>query len=323
MNFDAYKEVARSILASEAGARLVRLDCMNPVKALAGMRPSFATSTAPVSARDLEGAWRRRWRLTAADGTIRLATGVRPLLAGLFASFAREGRRLVAPEDVYPVYLELAGQAGVTLTTFPTVPQPSLPEVGGVRGPEALLLPEPLVPLGRGLNDAEAMHIQSWLDEDRARLVILDCVYTFGERFTSAAEALLAGGQTVVLHSLSKGFLSPDVAGFAIGPAAVLGELTHDIGDEARATAVQVLEDASDLPQRLAAEFSRRWSALNHTTALHVAATGYFSVVPVPFDELLARGQLAVPGSVFGSRSRDWSAVTCLLGDVSARAATS
>src|SRR6266496_3952999 len=30
MNFQAYKEVARGILASEAGPRLVRLDCMNP-----------------------------------------------------------------------------------------------------------------------------------------------------------------------------------------------------------------------------------------------------------------------------------------------------
>jgi hypothetical protein len=245
------------------------------------------------------------------------------MLARLFASFARAGRRLLAPEDVYPVYLELAGHAGVILSTFPTIPQPSLPEVGVNRGREALLLPEPLVPLGRGLNDSEAMQIQSWLDEDRERLLVLDCVYTFSERFTRAAEALLAGGRTVLLHSLAKGFLSPDVAGFAIGPAAILGELGHDIGEESLATAVQLLEDASDLPQRLAAEFSRRWAALSHTIGLHVPATGYVSVIPVPFDQLLARGHLTVPGSVFGSRTGDWSAVTCLLGDVPAGTATS
>src|SRR5262245_18603084 len=322
MNFHSYKEVARSILASEAGARLVRLDCMNPVKALAGMRPSFAMSPTSASARDLEDAWRRRWCLTAAEGTVRLTTGVRPLLARLFASFARDGRRLLAPEDVYPVYIELAGHAGVTLSTFPTVPQPSLPEVGVDRGPEVLLLPEPLVPLGRGLNDSEATQIQSWLDEDRERLLNLACVYTFSERFTRTAEALLAGGRTVLLHSLAKDFLSPDVAGFAIGPAAILGELAHDIGDESLAVAVQLLQDASDLPQRLATEFSRRWAALNQTIGLHVPATGYFSVVPISFDELLARDQLTVPGSVFGSRTGNWSVVTCLLGDVPARAAT-
>jgi aspartate/methionine/tyrosine aminotransferase len=252
-----------------------------------------------------------------------VSTGVRPLLARLFASFAREGRRLLAPEDVYPVYLELAGQAGVALSTFPTVPQPSLAVLGVSRGREALLVPEPMVPLGRGLNESEASQIRSWLDEDRERLLLLDCVYTFGERFTKTAETFLAGGRTVLLHSLAKGFLAPDVAGFAIGPAAVLGELVHDIGDDSLPSAVQLLQDASDLPQRLATEFSRRWAALNRTNDLSAPATGYFSVVPVAFNELLARGQLTVPGSVFGSRTGDWSAVTCLLADGPARVATS
>jgi histidinol-phosphate/aromatic aminotransferase/cobyric acid decarboxylase-like protein len=315
VNFQAYKEVARGILASEAGARLVRLDCMNPVKALAVMRPTFRTSPTRASVRDLEAAWRARWGLTATEGSVRMSTGVRPLLARLFASFARDGRRLRAPEDVYPVYLELAGQAGVALSTFPTVPQPSLPagEVG--RGSEALLLPEPMLPLGRGLNESETAYIRSWLDADRKRLLVLDCVYTFSERFTKTAETLLADGQTVLLHSLAKGFLARDVAGFAIGPRAILEELVHDIGDDSLATAVQLLRDASDLPQRLSTEFSRRWTVLNRTINLPAPATGYFSVVPFAFNELLARGQLAVPGSVFGSRGGDWSAVTCLLAD--------
>ena len=323
MNFQAYKAVARGILASEAGARLMRLDCMNPVKALAAMRPTLRASPTRASVRDLEAAWRARWGLTAAEGSVRVSTGVRLLLARLFASFARDGRRLLAPEDVYPVYLELAGQAGVPLSTFPTVPQPSLPtsEVG--RGREVLLLPEPMVPLGRGLSESDITQIRSWLDDDRERLLVLDCVYTFGERFTKAAETFLAAGQTVLLHSLAKGFLAPDVAGFAIGPATVLGEVIRDIGDDSLATAVQLLQEAPDLPQRLATEFSRRWAGLNRTIDLPAPATGYFSVVPVAFDELLTRGQLAVPGSVFGSRANDWSAVTCLLADGPARGATS
>jgi len=315
MNFQEYKEVARGILESEGGARLVRLDCMNPVKALAAMRPTLRSSSTRASVRDLEAAWRTRWGLTAAEGSVRVSTGVRPLLARLFASFARDGRRLLAPEDVYPVYLELAGQAGVAMSTFPTVPQPSLPAVGVSRGPEALLLPEPMVPLGRGLNEAETAQIQSWLNADRERTLVLDCVYTFSERFTKTTETFLAGGQTVLLHSLAKGFLAPDVAGVALGPATLLGEAVHDVGDDSLATAVQLLQDASDLPQRLATEFSRRWTALNRTIDLPAPATGYFSVVPVAFNELLARGQLTVPGSVFGSRAGDWSAVTCLFAD--------
>jgi len=312
MNFAAYKELARGILASERGARLARYDCMNPVKALETMRPSFPTSLTPVSVSELEAAWRARWALTA-EGSVRLSSGVRPLLAQLFASFARDGRRLLAPEDVYPVYLELARKAGVATRTFPTVPRPALPlPVPAGRGREALLVPEPLVPLGRGLNEVETAHIRSWLDADRDRILILDTVYTFGARFTKPAEAFLTGGQTVLLHSLAKGFLTPDLAGFAIGPGAVLDGLAHDIGDEARAKAGHVLREAADLPQRLAAEFSRRWSALGDSD-IPTPATGYFSVVPIAFDDFLARGRLAVPGTVFGARADDWSAVTCLL----------
>jgi hypothetical protein len=313
VNFEAYKKVARGILASEEGTRLLRLDCMNPVKALAAMRAALPTSLPRASLADLEAAWRTRWGLSEAEGAVGLSTGVRPLLAQLFRWFAEADRRLLAPQDVYPVYLSLAKGAGVDLRTFPTVPHPALTPIDVDRRREVLLLPDPLVPLGRGLNDLEAAHIQSWLAQDHGRLLILDCVYTFSERFTKAAEALLAGSQTILLHSLAKGFLAPDVAGFAIGPAAVIDRLVPDIGEEARGAAVHLLREASDLPQRLAVEFSRRWSILSQTFDVPAPEVGYFAVVPTAFDTLLARGQLAVPGTVFGSVASNWSAVTCLL----------
>lgn len=324
MNFDAYKQVARGILASEEGPRLLRLDCMNPVKALAAMRAPLPTSVPRASVADLEAAWRTRWGLTDAEGSVALSTGVRPFLAQLFRAFAGTDRRLLAPQDVYPVYLSLAKEAGVELRTFPTVPRPALPLIDVNRRREVLLVPEPLVPLGRGLNGVEATHIQSWLAQDHERLVVLDCVYTFGERFTKAAEVLLAGGQTILLHSLAKSFLAPDVAGFAIGPATVINRLVFDIGDDERGAAVHLLREASDLPQRLAVEFSRRWSILSRAFDVPAPDMGYFAVVPAAFDMLLPRGQLAVPGTVFGSVTSNWSAVTCLLaGDVAKSAAAS
>lgn len=309
MNFDEYKHLARGVLASEQGRGLQRLDCMNPVKALAAMRPALPTSLAPASVSDLETAWRTRWDLTDDSASVRMSTGVRPLLAQLFGSFAATGRRLLAPQDVYPVYLELAREAHVQLRTFPTVPRPELPPLGGSPKGEALLVPEPLVPLGRGLNASEVAHIRSWLDEDRARLLILDCVYTFGARLTNAAEAFLAGGRTVLLHSLAKGFLAADAAGFAIGPTNVIDDIGCEIGDDRRRSATYLLREAADLPQRLAREFSRRWLTLG----IPAPEMGYLAVVPTPLEALLARGQLAVPGSVFGSPTDDWSVVTCLL----------
>ena len=41
MNYDAYKHFCRELLASERGARLVRLDCMNPAKALSTLAPAL------------------------------------------------------------------------------------------------------------------------------------------------------------------------------------------------------------------------------------------------------------------------------------------
>ena len=127
MNFQAYKTLARDILASERGRGLLRLDCMNPVKALAALKPRAAVAAAPgVGARpggSLAGALGH----AAAGGRVVLSTGVRPFLARLYAAFATEGRRLHAPEDVYPVYLDLAAAAGLTLTTSRRCPRPSSP----------------------------------------------------------------------------------------------------------------------------------------------------------------------------------------------------
>lgn len=315
MNFPAYKALAGDILASERGARLLRLDCMNPVKALAAMRPVLPERPRRSSTRELEAAWRARLGLLRVPGRVVLSTGVRPLLSRLFASFARDGRRLHAPEDVYPAYLESAAAAKLAVTPFPTVPTPILPVSRPGHEAEALLMPEPLVPLGRGLDGEEVARISCWLDDDERRLLVLDCVHTFGERFTPAAQALAARGRTVLLHSLAKTFLCPDAAGFAIGPESVLGAFEHQIGDDGLATATHVLNEAADLPVRLGGIFSERWSRLHHAIGIPVPATGYLSVVLVPFDDLIARGQLAVPGSVFGAHDAGWCAVTCLLAD--------
>jgi histidinol-phosphate/aromatic aminotransferase/cobyric acid decarboxylase-like protein len=313
MNFQAYKALARDILASERGPGLLRLDCMNPVKALAALRARPPERPPRASISDLDAAWRARWELAAVEGRVVLSTGVRPLLARLFAALARDGRSLCAPEDVYPVYLELARAAGLAVDLFPTVPAPALPPVAATGGREVLLIPEPLVPLGRGLDDAEAARIGSWLARDPERLLVLDCVYTFGARFTDAARTFLAGGRTILVHSLAKSFLAPDLAGFAIGPANVLAGLDHEIDERGRGAAVHLLREAPDLPERLAREIARRWSLLPRVAGLAAPATGYFSVLPIAFDELLARDQLAVPGSVFGARSGGWCAATCLL----------
>ena len=72
-----------------------------------------------------------------------MSRGVRPLLAQLFRWFAETDRRLLTPQDVYPVYLSLAKEAGVELDTFPTVPRPALPPVESIEGARSFWCPSP------------------------------------------------------------------------------------------------------------------------------------------------------------------------------------
>lgn len=322
MNYDAYKSFCRELLASERGSRLVRLDCMNPAKALSALAPEVPPEPPVREARELEHVWREAFHLPrsgpAADARVVLGRGVRDLLKGLFQRFAREGRVLHAPSDVYPVYHVLAAGAGLTVRPFPTVPGPVLPSAPPLEQPEVLLLPEPLMPLGRSLSQEETRALEDWLRADSRRLVVLDAVYTFAPRFSAATERLLQTGQVVLLHSLAKGHLSPDLAGFALVPEAVAQGLAVEALDTAALRRASfLLEHHPDMPARVQARFDAHWGRVRETLGtppFDIPPTGYFSTTALGFEALLERGWLAVPGSVFGPPEARWCAVTCLLG---------
>lgn len=321
MNFEAYKQFCRQLLASERGARLVRLDCMNPPKALSALAPKLPEAPPARDARELERAWREAFAVPPeAEGRVLLGRGVRDLLRALFGHFAREGRVLHAPSDVYPVYHSLAAGAGLAVRAFPTCPVPVLPSAPPGASPEVLLLPEPLVPLGRVLSEPEVQGLERWLGADSRRLLVLDAVYTFAPRITAATERLLRTGQSLLVHSLAKGHLTPDLAGFALVPGAVaFGMDTGDVPPLeplALRQACFLLEHHRELPARVQARFDEQWDRVRAalgTPPFEIPRTGYFTPSAERFEALLERGWLAVPGSVFGPPEARWSAVTCLL----------
>lgn len=325
MNWDDYKRFCRELLASERGSRLVRLDCMNPAKALSDLAPALPEAPPERDARALERVWREAFHLPrsgpGAEARVLLGRGVRDLLRTLFQHFAREGRVLLAPSDVYPVYHALAAGAGLPVRAFPTCPAPELPSQPPRSEPEVLLLPEPLMPLGRFLSDPELRALEAWLDADSRRLVVLDAVYTFAPRFSPATERLLGTGQALLLHSLAKGHLHPDLAGFGLVPEGVArgldvsGEPALDV--TALRQACFLLERHRELPARVQARFEEQWGRVRAavgTPPFDIPRTGYFSTSALGFEALLERGWLAVPGPVFGPPEARWSAVTCLLG---------
>jgi hypothetical protein len=316
MNFAEYKVFTRGLLASDAGRNLIRLDCMNPAKALEAHRPPVPSTARACTRSELARCWRSALKIDDALEDTAISSGVRSLLDSLFRVLGARGFRLHLPADIYPAYLQMATAAGVEWSAFPTVPHPVLPSPAPSVQPEALLVADPLVPLGRHLSDDEGASLANWLATDERRLVLIDAVYTFGSELGPAAARLLLTGRAVLLHSFAKAFLSPNLVGFAAGPRSVIQFLgSPPPPDDAVRTAAYLLDTHPDLPARLERHFVDRWKrgAAIAGSPITPARTGYFAVCHLSFDELLSRGYLAVPGSVFGAANDSWCAVSCLL----------
>jgi molybdenum cofactor biosynthesis enzyme MoaA/aspartate/methionine/tyrosine aminotransferase len=298
--FMAFKEQAARAIAADPD--LVRLDCLNPIKAVAH---SFDRSPAGIGA---DEAWTRHLGHPVHHRFHSL--GVRDSLRVLLDWLARRGRSIALPRDIYPVYRQIADSVGVVFSTYPTLPAFDIAAALSCAD-DALLVTAPLSPLGRDLTEEEVAALAAWLHERPERLLILDRVYDYGGG--TDIEPLLATGQAAVCWSLSKAFLSPLVMGFTIVPE----HLAHLCGQEPEAEqAAAILTRHRDFPTEQVSIFRHRW---RHLTPLlssldpdwQPPASGYLSVLRVPQTELLARGLLAVPGAVYEAGDR-LSVVSCL-----------
>ena len=71
----------------------------------------------------------------------------------------------------------------------------------------------PLKPLARWLSPSDVTALTAWLGINPRRRLLLDIVCTFGTRFHPTTHRLLARQQTILLHSLTKGWLHPRLFG--------------------------------------------------------------------------------------------------------------
>jgi hypothetical protein len=232
-----------------------------------------------------------------------------------------QGCEVWLPEDVYPVYWELARGAGLACRPFATYPALDLGALAAAPPRSAVVLPCPLSPVGRPLTAGEAETLRAWLAAEPERRGVLDTVYCFANRLDAAAVALWRTGRVFVVHSLAKAWLSPETLGIVLAPAEAVGELTALLPPpkpDALPLAHLCLTERRDLPESLQRTFERRWRRLAPTLRAVVPgwrppATGYFATLAVPFAELLERHDwLAVPASVFGSSDAGQSVITCL-----------
>jgi aspartate/methionine/tyrosine aminotransferase len=234
----------------------------------------------------------------------------------IFQDLARRESTVWLPGDVYPVYLTLAGDAGLRTRLYPTLPEPSFPAGEPGDGIDHLLVANPLKPLGRYLTQAEVAAFTKWLDTSPSRRILVDCVYDLGDRFHDSTRQLQASGRAILLHSVTKGWLWPRTFGVALVPD---GEFEASFRAEPPSRdqlclARWLLSIDATRPGRVAKALQSRARILADRMpgAVRRRLVGdlggsfpgcYFFPVEMGAEELLEGHEiLAIPASAFGSK---------------------
>lgn len=253
-----------------------------------------------------------------------ISRGVRDSLAHLFGYYARLNALLWIPADNYPVYGELARAAQLAPLEFPTLPEPRWPDAPPCHTAEVLLITNPLKPLGRWLSDSDVQQLCAWLAQSPRRRILLDAVYTFDLRFHPSTIALMETGQTILLHSLTKGWLHPKLFGIALIPGSDAPALSPVFREQAPlqaslARARELMGTYAQMPAEVASALSEARDHLfdelpaSLETLSPEAAPGYLFPVKAAWSELLEKANiLGIPAETFGSVRKDITILSSL-----------
>lgn len=324
MTFAEFQEQRKQLLATRPGL----VDCAgtNLYAALADLVPGPTPASAEKVHRcHLATEWCERFGLPAEMSKHALIScGVRDSLARLFAHYASQPTAVWLPSDNYPVYWDLARAAGLSPRAFPTLPEPQWPREPRTSGFEILLVTNPLKPLSRRLSPRDAEMLKHWLAASPQRRLLLDTVYTFEANLSPGTLDLFRTDQTIVLHSLTKGWLQPRLFGVALVPqndapglAPVFRANPPPQANLARAR--EMLASHPTLPMAIGHALSMAWNPVQALLAKHSLslpkpdAPSYLFSIRVHWRELLDRTRiLGLPASTFGSSREDLTILSSL-----------
>lgn len=292
------------------------IDCseMNLYGALAHLAPVVpAAPNATVHRCDLALEWTQLFGLPASWAPRAfVSSGVRDSLARLFGAYARLGKNAWIPADCYPVFQRLAEAHGLRFRAYPTLPRSIWPSEDA----DVLLVTNPLKPAGRWLTAEDVGVLMRWLTASPSRRLLVDAVYTFGTRFHETTMELVQGGQTILLHSLTKGWLRPRMFGVALVPSRDVELLAplfrRDSPSQLNlAEAAFLMNVCRGLPEKVAEAIEVANRGLRAKIELG-SSVGYFHPIVQPWTRLVADGILGIPATVFGSACREITILSSL-----------
>lgn len=321
MNFAAFQLWREHKLRDDP----VLLDCAetNLYRSLKTLQlsPDTLQSGPPVHRCDLARVWLARYGFPASYSRRALVSrGVRHSLALIFQELARCAATLWIPGDVYPVYQELAHAAGFNPRLFTTLPEPKFPASQSNGNPEYLLIANPLKPLGRYLTENECDSLINWLEASPYRRLLLDCVYDLDAPFHISTQKLHKAGRTILLHSVTKGWLWPKTFGVALmcedrsqfeiafrndPPTQDQLQLAKHFFSTGSNCPRQVTTALQNRAKKLVAVLPKSVRKLLLLDPADLSLGFYFFPAIIPAGELLRKHRLlAIPSSAFGA---DWN----------------
>lgn len=269
--------------ALEQNPKLLRLDCLNPVKAIPHEFSDYIPNIG------IDDAWKNFLKLDYKH--FFYTSGVRDSLSQLLPLL--KNRKIAIPQDVYPVYQQLAAENDTV--EYRTLPYFNIQEALIT---DTVLMTFPF--MGTDLTDSEIDVLCDWLGKDPNSLLIIDRVYDYENR---NIQKLIDTNQVIVLYSLSKAFLSPGVMGLAVVPEPYKIK-TEKNWDENKAKSIL---SHVDFPKKQIAIFKYRWNKLGYNRY-----PSYSKCLQRASENFLENKILAVPGDVYNSKNPMVSIVTCL-----------
>ncbi len=321
MNYANFRQWRDEVISDTSS--ILRLDCMNPGKALASwinVSQRVSKSLGEITPDKAIELWSELTNQYISKREVVLAKGVRDLLGGSFGHISQFISEIWIPEDVYPVYLNLTETAGFSPRSFQTLPEIQLSFLSQTGSRAAILIPIPLSPAGRWLSNQEIELLIQWL-KTGDRILLIDAVYTYDFLKSRAIlKPLLATGRCSAFWSCSKSWLRSNTFGIASVPKTWASSIQSNISPPSREvlkTVISFLEVQPKLPLQQAHAFQKEWTRLSETIQTTMPKwqppdTGYFSIVTVSHEKLLTDYNiLSIPATVFGGK-KDLSVVSCL-----------
>lgn len=242
---------------------------------------------------------------------IGVSNGVRHSIETIFSQL--KNKKFIIPIDVYPFYQKTCNDNNINYSEYKTLGVESLfVDINNMKG-DVLLITDPIKPLGRDINESEYKTIKNWLKVDKSRILMVDCVYMINNELNPFLFDLYENTKQVILmYSLAKSWCLPNHFGITLFPKNEFGQSLREVyktlekNQDKLNLAYMALNKYKDFPENLKNIFKLKRLEVDNLLLLNIKQSecnpSYLFYTEQGFEELLKKGILTIPASVFGSK---------------------